>query len=158
FALAAQRANLADESDIALAESFCHQAVIAIENTRLFNETNQALARQTAQAEILNVIAGSPTDVNPAFDAIVRAARRVVRCDEAFFLLCRGNTYHVVTMTARGGPVSTAGKPSPIDPAANFPSRAIVTKQTVYYPDWSLIEVPEHEREVQRRFGTNSSL
>src|SRR3970282_690785 len=64
------------DKEISLLQTFADQAVIAIRNSGLFNETKEPRERQTAIAEVLRVISGSPTDVKPVLDAVaVRAAR-----------------------------------------------------------------------------------
>ena len=75
---AGSRPNLFGPGEIAQAQSFRDQALIAIENARLFDETQQALERQTATAEILKVIASSPSDVQPVFEAIATTANRLL--------------------------------------------------------------------------------
>ena len=75
---AGTRPNLFGPGEIAQAQSFEDQALIAIENARLFDETQQALERRTATAEILKVIASSPSDVQPVFEAIATTANSLL--------------------------------------------------------------------------------
>jgi GAF domain-containing protein len=148
-----------DAAEQRLLETFADQAVIAIENARLFNETKQTLARQTATSDILRVISGSPTDVQPVFDAIVLTAARLLRCDRAFIQRCDGASFWTVASAGARGPLPIAqSSKAPVDPDANFPSRAIVAKKTLNLPDWSRIELPEFERRIRELHGINSAL
>ena len=127
--------------------------------TLLTRERDEALARQTATAEILRVVSQSPTDVRPVFDSIVLTAARLLRCDLVIVLLCDGGTYSHAAAASPEGPFADQGPTNfPIDPSANFPSRAIVDKKMLHLPDWSLIDLPEHELKIRKRFGTNSAL
>jgi two-component system, NtrC family, sensor kinase len=91
------------DSEIALLKTFADQAVIAIENVRLFKETKEALEQQTATADILRVISSSPTDIQPVLDTLVRSAARFVGAyDAAIHRVLNGDRLELV---AHYGPI-----------------------------------------------------
>jgi two-component system NtrC family sensor kinase len=160
-ALIVYRDHLAPFTDeeMALQQSFADQAAIAFENARLFNETREALARQTATSEILRVISQSPTDVQPVFDAIVLTATRLFRRDLAFVLGCDATSYWPLATARPEGLLTTPQLESvAIDTDANFPSRVIVTGKNLHLPDWTAVELPEYERMVHDTLDINSAL
>ena len=78
-------------AQIKLLETFADQAVIAIENVRLFNELKESLEQQTATSEILGVIASSPTEIQPVLDVVAENAARVCGANDAVIFRVNGN-------------------------------------------------------------------
>jgi len=98
------------DKQVALLETFASQAVIAIENVRLFNQLKESLEQQTATSEILGVIASSPTDIQPVLDTVAENAARL--CDATNALIYRV-TDEGLLIVARCGPMPL---PAPLQP------------------------------------------
>src|SRR5258705_7409740 len=121
------------DKQVSLLQTFADQAVIAIENVRLFNETKEALEQQTATSEILSVIASSPTDLQPVMDAVVTSASRLADADHAMIGRAEGG---FVRWLATNGPLNTLGTPITRD----LPSgRAILDRQTTQIEDIAIL-------------------
>ena len=71
------------------------QAAVALQNARLFNETSEALERQTASAEVLQVISGSMADPKPVFDKILESCARLFGAGDPAVCLVDGDVLRI---------------------------------------------------------------
>src|SRR5262245_17455266 len=126
------------DAQVALLETFADQAVIAIENVRLFNETKEALGRQTATAEILRVIASAPTELQPALDATATTAALVCDAYAAVVFLREDDHLH---SAAHYGPITITVQHTTLS-RASVTEAAILDRQPVHVRDLLATEPP----------------
>jgi signal transduction histidine kinase/ribosomal protein L18E len=139
------------DQQLALLQTFADQAVIAIENVRLFKELEarnrdltEALEQQTATSEILRVISRSQTDVQPVFDTIAAAALKLCRASSANLVTFDGELLHIAALAIVNPEGADAvrrlyPRPRSRDTAA---TRAVLTGRVVAIPD--VLEDPEY--------------
>jgi GAF domain-containing protein len=146
-----------DDRQVALLQTFADQAVIAIENVRLFNETKEALERQTATAEILDVIAKSPADVQPVLDAVCESAARLCGASDALIMTAEAG---VLTRRAHVGPITSVSAARPLTSGTST-GRAVLERRTIHVDD-ILAEIERGDYleslELQRRSGMRTIL
>ena len=144
-----------DDREIALIKDFAAQAVIAIENARLLNELRGALERQTATSEVLQVISGSPGDLEPVFAAMLESAVRT--CGAKF-----GNIYRVEgdglsNVATHNTPTAFAealrGSPY-FSPGPNNPVRRMMQTKTIVH----VLDVAASEAYAEREPITVASV
>ena len=122
---------------VALLQTFADEAMIAIENARLFREAHEALERQTATANVLKVISESPTDTRPVFDAIARSAAELCNAQFCHVFRFDGSLLHVASSHGLS-PESHASllRAYPMAPGkGSAAARAILTRETAMVPD-----------------------
>ena len=121
-------------AQVKLLETFADQAVIAIENVRLFQELKESLEQQTATSEILGVIASSPTDIQPVLAAVAENAARVCDSVDAQIWRVEGDMARKVANYGIVSPVLTVGEARPIR-RGSLSGRAILDQQPIHVHD-----------------------
>jgi len=144
FVIYRQEVRRFSDKQAALLTTFANQAVIAIENVRLFKELDvrnrdltETLEQQTATAEILRVISSSQTDVQPVFETIAENSLRL--CEATFSTVFRfdGQLVHLEALrniSPEGAAAIRAAFPMPLT-RAGASARAIMTRSIVHIAD-----------------------
>jgi signal transduction histidine kinase len=153
--------GLFPDDQVALLRTFADQAVIAIENVRLFKELQarnrdltEALEQQTATGEILRVISSSPTDLAPVFDAVAKSVSRLCDAPDVVIVRSEGGC---MRFAASVGPFGQTFGPDLAVPIArgSVAGRAVLERRTIQVHD--LAAEPDDEfpegKALQRRYG-----
>ena len=137
------------QRQVELLETFAAQAVIAIENVRLFTELRESLERQTATTEVLETINSSPGDLQPVFEVIL--AKAMMLCDAAIGTFDTFDGQRLHTVATRGVPEALAryrlSNPPEYGPGTG-PARVIAGEAYVH-------EIDAADSEVYRKGDPN---
>ncbi|HZT56772.1 MAG TPA: GAF domain-containing protein, partial [Burkholderiaceae bacterium] len=157
--LAWREPGVTPQRQVELLKTFADQAVIAIENVRLINETKEALEQQTATAEVLQVISRSPTDVQPVFDAICERAMTLCGARIGGVARFDGELVHLVAFHGASPEATQAMLAAfPMKPGRGaITARVILERAPVQIPD--VLADPDYAlQDAARRSGYRSNL
>jgi GAF domain-containing protein len=145
------------DKQIELVETFADQAVIAIENVRLFDEVQartrdlaESLEQQTATSEVLQVISSSPGELEPVFETMLANATRICGAKFGTLFLSEGDRYRVVALHGAPPAFAEARRREPLlrpSPGTGL-GRVAMTKQAVQIAD--IREEPAYINDPQR--------
>ncbi len=150
------------DKEIGLLKVFAGQAVIAIQNARLFNETKEALEQQTATAEVLQVISSSVADTQPVFDKILDSCERLFAANGmGIYLVDETGRLHLGGFRGHGEVTRAATQavsdtfPRPL--AGTATEIAVRERRVVHFPDvLGASEIPGPLRRIAAQAGNYS--
>jgi GAF domain-containing protein len=146
------------ERENALLKTFADQAVIAIQNARLFNETQAALEQQTAAAEVLNVISSSVADAQPVFEKILDSFQRLSGAEQLGVMLVRDDGL-VDCVATRGAWMRELLDEPPMTLEDSFTGRVVRERRMFHMPDAATAtDVPEWVARVVAERGNYSAV
>jgi signal transduction histidine kinase len=151
-----------------LLKTFADQAVIAVENVRLFNEIearNRDLAatleQQTATSDVLRVISGSITDPRPVFDVLSRSCLALYRAQQVLLVVREGNMIHRAGYAVAEPQAEDASGelwPLPLD-EHSLSGRVILRGELLHIEDaWNEPGLSEHARTISKATGARAAL
>src|SRR5215207_7248857 len=162
FVLTREVVNPFSDKQIELVTTFADQAVIAIENARLFEEVQartaeltESLEYQTATSDVLNVISRSPSEIQPVLDAIVQTTSVLCGAEDAVILLREGATLRIA---AHHGPIPLDFNAKPIE-RSWVAGRSVADRAAIHVPDLAAAgdEFPLG-RSIAEKFGHRTTL
>jgi len=134
--VARRQPGLFTDAQVQLLKTFADQAVIAIENVRLFNETKESLAQQTATADVLKVISRSTFDLQVVLDALVESAARLCEVDKAAITRPVGEYFEHVASYGYSSEHKNYFKSHPIPVGrGSVTGRTVLEGKVVHIPD-----------------------
>jgi len=147
------------EKQIAVLQTFADQAVIAIENARLFEEVQtrtaelqESLEYQTATSEVLNVISRSPSDIQPVLDAIAETAQRLCQAENVFIMRERNGLFHLASHRNASPEQVEFLTDHPLTPdRSSVCGRVALERRTIHLPD--CLADPEYELRQSQKLG-----
>jgi len=139
------------DKQIELVQNFAAQAVIAIENTRLLSELRESLQQQTATADVLKVVSGSPGQLEPVFRAMLENAVRICGAKFGMLHLSEGDGFRTVAMHDVPGVFAEkrAREPFFISPAGSPMGRVKRTRQVAHIADITTVQSYVEDRSLR---------